>query len=100
MRPLSDPARHLLSQLHATGGCPYVRLSHVAHGLAPSFLTNAERSRLNGLVLHLERAGLIVLHRDWGTLGYGRPTWIEVTVAGAASLQPLQPVQPLPRARP
>ena len=92
MRRLSDPARQLLSQLHTTGGCPYVRLTRVAHGLAPSFLTAGERAGLYALVRSLERAGLILLHRDWGTNGYGRPTWIEVTEAGAAALQP--PVAP------
>ena len=76
MRRLSDPARQLLSRLYATGACPYVRLTRVAHGLAPSFLTDGER------------AGLILLHRDGDTNGYGRPTWIEVTAAGAAALQP------------
>jgi hypothetical protein len=89
MRALSEPARSLLAQLQQNGGgCPFARLSRVAYGLAPSFLTAGERSRLNALIRSLERHGLVVIHRDWGTLGYGRPTWIEVTQSGAAALQP------------
>jgi hypothetical protein len=90
MRALSESARSLLAQLQQNGGgCPFARLSRVAYGLAPSFLTAGERSRLNALVRLLDRNGLVVIRRDWGTLGYGRPTWIEVTQRGAAALQAL-----------
>ena len=60
----------------------------MVHGVPQAYVTDFERLRLSPLLRALERRGLVILRRDWGLRGYGRPTWIEVTPAGGAEAEP------------
>ena len=84
---LSEGSLQLLARLAETGGCPFIRLSQVAYGVPTPQLSTAERLALTSRLRGLERRGHVRLLRDWGTLGDGRPTWIEVTPQGTAALR-------------
>ena len=86
MRGLSEPAREVLERVHRAGGCAFIRLASVVYGVPRGFLQPSERARLHALVRSLEQKELVVVRRDWGTRGYGRPTWVEVTEAGATAV--------------
>ena len=86
MPRLSEAAREVLERVHRAGGCAFIRLASVVYGVPRGFLQRGERARLHALVGSLAQKGLVVVRRDWGTRGYGRATWLEVTEAGVAAL--------------
>lgn len=82
-RNITPIQEQILQGLLRSGGtCPYKQLFRVCYGVRWEDMPSVERSRLGVSVRGLEKKGLVLISRRWGTWGYGQPESVEITEVG------------------
>jgi len=78
----------LLQGLAAGGGTAAFRpLFRTAFGVRWEDVSPADRNRYFSNLRALEKKGLLIVTRRWGTWGYGQPELVAITPAGSAYVE-------------